>query len=84
MRLYACLAALALTACDVPDDTRGSVYQFNGDTVTIRGQFQPGEIAKPTSAMVAQANEVCPGAQYLSANPTPSDTYTFLYLFKCP
>lgn len=87
MRLLTpCLAALTvIAACGpIPETTRGSVYQFNGETVTIRGDFSAdGTPAKPTEAMIAQAKDVCPGATYLSATPTPDDVWTFLYLFKC-
>lgn len=78
---------LCLAACAVSQDTPGSVYAFNGDTVTIRGVYDmtlSGEPAAPTEAMRAQAEDVCSGAQYLSANPSPTDDYTFLYLFRCP
>jgi hypothetical protein len=80
----AVLGLASLAACTVPETMRGSVYQFNGDSVTIRGAFsQDGTPARPTAAMVEQAREVCPNATYLSANPTPDDVYTFLYLFRC-
>lgn len=86
MRLFACLAAALIAAScgEVPQTTRGSVYEVTDETVTIRGQFQSGQTARPTEAMTAQAEDVCPGAKYLSANPSPTDVYTFLYLFRCP
>jgi len=78
------LVAAALAACAIPETTRGTVYQFNGDSVTIRGAFAwDGSPARPTVAMIAQARDVCPNATYLSANPTPGDQYTALYLFRC-
>ncbi|MEO1108262.1 MAG: hypothetical protein AAFX90_10100 [Pseudomonadota bacterium] len=87
------IALIALSACTasipVPDDTPGTVHQFNGETVTIRGAFERDrletEAATPTSAMVAQAKGVCPGAQYLSATPDSVTAYytTFLFLFRC-
>lgn len=88
MKLVIALASTAaLAACVPAQTTQGSVYAITDQTVTIRGAFDmslsPGP-AKPTEAMVAQAREICPGAQYVSANPTPTDTYTFLYLFRCP
>lgn len=80
----AIIAATLLSACTVADDQRGAVYEITDKTVTIRGAFSAnGQPAKPTPAMVAQAKEVCPGATYLSANPSPTDQYTFLYLFRC-
>lgn len=86
MRYFVLPALLGLSACmsTIPEDGRGSVYQFNSETVTIRGGFDASRgAAKPTPQMIEQAREVCPNATYLSANPTPSDTYTFLYLFRC-
>lgn len=80
------LAPLALAACmsTVPEHGRGSVYAYNGETVTIRGGFDASKgAAKPTPEMVDQAKGVCPGAKYLSATPSPTDNYTFLYLFRC-
>ncbi len=84
MRLAIIALPVLLSACVVPEDTEGSVYQFNGDTVTIRGGFTAGKVAEPTAAMRAQADAVCKGATYLSANPSPTDYDTFLYLFRCP
>lgn len=81
-------AAFAVTAllsgCVVPEDVRGTVTQYNGDSVTIRGAFSmDGSPARPTAGMAAQAREVCPGAKYISADPASGDDYSFLYLFKC-
>lgn len=83
MRLIILPAAmLALAACVSPDK-QGGVYAVTDHTVTIRGAFSlDGSTAKPTPAMVAQAQAICPGAQYLSAS--PHDDWTFLYLFRCP
>lgn len=86
MRRIAILAAIALGGCVVPETQEGSVYQFNGETVTIRGVYTMdlgATPAHPTAAMVAQAKAVCPGATYLSATPSPTDYDTFLYLFRC-
>lgn len=86
MRYLALGLALAISACTVSPDTEGAVYQFNGETVTIRGAYTMDGTSKPatpTPAMVAQAKEICPGATYLSATPSPTDNYTFLYLFRC-
>ena len=78
--------SLGLTACTVPDTTKGTVHQFNGNTVTIRGTFATdGSPARPTPAMIEQAQKVCKDAQYLSATPSNINEYdmNFLYLFKC-
>lgn len=84
MKPLAILAAIALAGCVTTDPaTRGSVYEITEKTVTIRGAYTYGKTAKPTTAMVAQAQEICPNAQYLSANPSPTDYDTFLYLFRC-
>jgi ABC-type uncharacterized transport system auxiliary subunit len=88
MKLVIALASAAtLAGCVLPQATQGSVYAITDQTVTIRGAFDMSLAsgpAKPTEAMIAQAREICPGARYVSANPTPSDTHTFLYLFRCP
>lgn len=85
MRYLAVVALSFSTACSIPNDMEGSVYEITDETVTIRGAFQPGTTeARPTPAMIAQARDVCPGAEYLSANPSPTDEWTFLYLFRCP
>jgi len=85
---------LVTTACAVPDNFPGSVYEITELTVTIRGAYDmspeallfttPPKPASPNRAMRAQAEEICPGAEYVSANPYPYDYYTFLYLFRCP
>jgi len=70
----------------IPDTKAGSVYEITDHTVTIRGAYSmdgSGRPATPTSAMVAQARDICPDAQYLSATPSPTDEWTFLYLFRC-
>lgn len=78
------LSAACLAACVTTEpSTKGSVYEITEKTVTIRGTFTYGQTAKPTQAMITQAKEICPSAQYVSANPTPSDYDTFLYLFRC-
>jgi len=79
------LTLLALAACYiVPEDFPGSVYEITDQTVTVRGMASlDGKPARPTLAMRNQAEEICPGAEYLSANPYPYDELTFLYLFKC-
>jgi hypothetical protein len=83
-RIVAFPAVLLLLGCVVSPETEGSVYEITDRTVTIRGAFSmDGTIARPTQAMIAQAKEICPTAKYVSANPSPSDNYTFLYLFQC-
>lgn len=78
------VSAIALAGCvTTTPATRGSIYAVTDKTVTVRGAFSQGQIAKPTEAMVAQAREICPGARYLSANPSPTDYDTFHYLFLC-
>jgi hypothetical protein len=83
MRL-ALLALPLLTACVVSEDTTGHVKEVGARTVTIQGAFSAdGSAARPTAAMVAQAQEICPGAKYLSATATPGNLDTFDYLFLC-
>lgn len=83
MRL-ALLALPLLAACVVPEDTPGHVKEVGARTVTIQGAFSSdGSGAHPTAAMVAQAQDICPGAKYLSASPTPGNYDTFDYLFLC-
>ena len=79
------LPIVSLMACAPTSDTKGEIMAMNSETVTIRGVFDmtPGSgPAKPTPAMVAQAEEACRDAKYLGA--TPHDEYTFAYLFRCP
>lgn len=90
LTVFATLAA-TLAACTPTQDTRGDVYEITDHTVTIRGAFDElgafsGKSAAPTAAMIAQAQEVCPGAQYLTAIPSNLHEYdyTFLYRFRCP
>jgi hypothetical protein len=85
MRILA-LPLIALAACTVSEDTRGGVYAVTDQSVTIRGVYDlslSSGPARPTQAMIAQAQDVCPDATYLSASPSPTDDYTFLYLFRC-
>ena len=75
-----------LAACStVTPDTQGQVFAFNGDTVTIRGGFDPNQRPpKPTPAMAMQAQEVCPGATFLSGSPdTAENSWAWLYVFRC-
>lgn len=79
------LLCLPLAACVVSEDTPGYVTEVGSRSVTIQGTFSTdGSIARPTSAMVAQAKEICPGARYMSAKPTVGNLDTFDYLFLCP
>ncbi len=80
------IAAALLAGCVPTPDTEGQIVSLTERTVTIRGAYDmslSGKPASPTPAMVAQAQEVCPGARYLSATPSPTDDYTFHYLFQC-
>jgi len=80
------LIPLALAACTVPDDQPGVIYEITEYTVTVRGS---STYSGPTQAMQAQAKEICPGAEYIAANPYVLDYgagmifYQSLYLFRC-
>jgi len=89
MRQSAFIALIALAGCVVPQDQKGDVYDITENTVTIRGAYDmtlDGTPAKPTAAMVAQAEAICPNARYLTAIPSNLHEYdyTFLYRFQCP
>lgn len=79
------LPILLLSACvALPESTTGLVTAVNERSVTIQGRFSAdGSVAHPTAAMVAQAQDVCPGARYLSAKATEGNLDTFDYLFLC-
>lgn len=88
MRL-ALAAVTALSACVPAPDTPGAVTAYNGNTVTIRGAgdyslANAGKGFKPTPAVVAQAQEVCPGARLTSGTPVSTDSWLIDYLFICP
>lgn len=78
---------LALAACvSVPDTQPGQVHSFNGDSVVIRGGIPAGfaATAAPNSAMIAQAQAICPGATYAGASGVPNELdVLFDYLFIC-
>lgn len=79
----------ALPACVPTAETPGQVAAFNGSSVTIRGagDYSPGNIGKgfkPTPAMQAQAEAVCPGATFVSGIPEQGDSWAINYLFTCP
>jgi hypothetical protein len=83
------IALPLLAACVPPPDSPGEVTAFNGNTVTIRsgGDFSlagAGKGFKPTPAVVAQAQEVCPGAKFTSGIGVESDAWLVDYLFICP
>jgi len=87
------LAVLALAGCEqvilsneYRDGYPGTIYELTSVTVTIRGIYDAfdGKTAEPNMVMRAQAEDVCPGAEFLSATPYPYDGLTFLYLFRCP
>jgi hypothetical protein len=83
------LAAFALAACVPAPDATGAVTAFNGSSVTIRagGDYSlanAGKGFKPTPAVVAQAQGVCPGAKFASGVPVSEDSWLIDYLFICP
>ena len=91
---YLIPAILLLASCTIPETHQGTVHEITNHTVTIRGSYSLySGLAVPTRAMRVQAEEICPGAEYISA--TPWD-YTYgigihavqsmqqLYLFRCP
>lgn len=92
MRLTApaLLSVAIIAACTPTQDTRGELYEVTDNMVTIRGAFDMSLAnagpAAPTAAMIAQAQAVCPGAQYMTAVPSNLHDYdyTFLYRFRCP
>ena len=83
------LLAACTASIPVPEDTPGVVHQFDGNTVTIRGAFEPDrlatETAKPTQKMIEQAQEVCPNARFVGAAPSEVTAFyaSFLFQFKC-
>lgn len=82
------LICLPLAACVPAPDAPGSVTAFNGETVTIRsgGDFSlanAGKGFKPTPAVIAQAQEVCPGATFASGTGVEGDAWLVDYLFIC-
>lgn len=88
MRL-ALLALPILAACVPAPDAPGAVTAYNGSTVTIRsgGNFSLANAGKgftPTPAVVAQAQEVCPGAKFMSGTGVEGDAWLVDYLFICP
>ena len=90
MKRLALLALPLLAACAVPPETRGELYEVTDNMVTIRGAINTNILvageAAPTPAMIAQAREVCPNAQYMSAAPSDLHQYDmdFLFKFRCP
>lgn len=89
MTVFSALATAALAACTPTQDTEGAVFEVTDNMVTIRGAYDMtlgSGVAKPTQAMIAQAEAVCPGAVYMTAVPSNLHQYdaTFLYKFRCP
>lgn len=83
------LALSALSACVPTADTPGTVTGMNSESVTIRGAADfsltnAGKGFTPTPAMVAQAQEICPGARFVSGIGTPDTNFTADFLFACP
>lgn len=88
MRL-ALLALPILAACVPAPDAPGAVTAYNGQSVTIRsgGDFSlanAGKGFKPTPAVVAQAEAVCPGAKFASGVGVEGPAWLVDYLFICP
>lgn len=88
--LVVCGMAL-LPACVGPtSDMRGDVVAVNDRTVTVRGlagvsMLNP-EMPTPTPAMIAQAKEICPNAEFLSSQFVDEDVPLEIqadYLFLC-
>lgn len=84
------VASALLAACTPTEDTAGQVVDITDHMVVINGAFDMNIAnagpAKPTAAMIAQAQAICPGAQYLTAEPSNRSEYdwTFNYKFRCP
>ena len=82
-----------LAGCTVPESHLGKVHEITAQTVTIRGSYSLySGPAVPTAAMRAQAEEICPGAEYLSSTPWGHvygtgyyavQSMQRLYLFRC-
>jgi hypothetical protein len=80
---FAVLICGLMSACSVSEETPGSVSGVVNGFVTVSGPKAVGEPATPTARMIAQAQEVCPGALYRSARPSTTDYGIYDYLFKC-
>lgn len=83
------LIALVLAGCVPAQDAPGLVTAVNEKSVTIRGAADfslanAGKGFRPTPAMQAQAEDVCPGAKFVSGIGTPDNNFTADYLFICP
>ena len=83
----AVLLAVPLAACvSVPDTDPGQIVAFNGNTVTIRGGIPAGfeATARPSTGMIATAQNTCPGATYAGAALVDNQyDILFDYLFIC-
>lgn len=90
MKLFAGIAVLALAACTPTQDTQGQITEITDHMVIINGPVDMNIAnagpATPTAAMIQQAREICPGAQYLTAEPSERHQYdwNFDYKFRCP
>lgn len=89
LKLSAILACFAPVGCVPSPDTPGAVTSINSKSVTIRGaaDFSLGNAGngfKPTPAMIAQAQGICPGARFVSGIGTPDNNFTADFLFVCP
>lgn len=84
------IASVLLSGCVPAPETRGQVVELTDRTVKIRGPFDmslgssfAGKGATPTPGIIAQAQEICPGATFLSALGDTGSPDTFDYLFQC-
>jgi len=85
MKFSHILLVLPLLASCTPvsDKTPGTVISAGGGEVLILARKKHGEIAAPTQRMIEQAEEICPGAIFQSAQPSLHDNSMFEYRFKC-
>ncbi len=82
----AIIIALLASACMAPENYPSHVSEVTARTVTIRAWagLRPTR-PLPNLAMRAQANEICPGAKYLSSMPDYNVSHPVaLHLFLCP
>jgi len=87
------LLIIPLAACSIPDDYAGTVTQYSGDALTIRGSWDGTLQQKPTPAMAALADGLCApnSSELISAARVVSDGLTsggyftdFLFACRAP
>lgn len=88
MRSLFLLPVIALAGCVPAPDSQGTVTEYNGASVTIRGQgdfslANAGKGFTPTPGVIAQAKTICPGAHFVSWSPNKSSEFLIDYLFIC-